>query len=51
MNPMFKQIKAFEVSTLLDQLELKNLDLTEIQNIVLDLKNKIKLLFILLEKE
>ena len=51
MNPMFKQIKAFDISALLDYLELKNPDFTEIKTIVPDLKNKIKLLFVLLEKE
>ena len=51
MNPMFKQLKAFEISTLLDHLELNNPDLIEIKAIIPDLKKKINLLFSLLEKE
>ncbi|TDE00123.1 ATP-binding protein [Flavobacterium sandaracinum] len=51
INPMFKQIGAFQISLLLDQLELKDTDSSEINHLVRDLKNKISVLFILLEKE
>ena len=51
MNPMFKQIKAFEISTLLDQLELKDDTIDEISIVFFDLKNKVTLLFGLLKKE
>ncbi|MEM8522868.1 DNA-binding response OmpR family regulator [Flavobacterium sp. PL12] len=51
INPMFKQIKAFEISNLLDQLELEDLKLEEIEEKVTSLKTKITALFALLEKE
>ena len=51
INPMFKQIKAFEISNLLDQLELEDLNLEEIEEKVTSLKTKITALFALLEKE
>ena len=51
MNPMFKQIKALDISIILDQLELEDLSSDEIKQAVSDLKNKLKALFIHLEKE
>ena len=51
VNPMFKQIKAFEISNLLDQLELEDLNLEEIEEKVTSLKTKITALFALLQKE
>ncbi|CAM3938488.1 hybrid sensor histidine kinase/response regulator [Flavobacterium weaverense] len=51
VNPMFKQIKAFEISNLLDQLELEDLNLEEVEKKVTSLKTKITALFALLEKE
>jgi signal transduction histidine kinase/DNA-binding response OmpR family regulator len=51
MNPMFKQIKALDISTILDQLELEDLSFDEIKKSVSDLKNKITALFVHLEKE
>lgn len=51
MNPMFKQIEAFDISNILDQLELKDTESPEINRAVRDLKNKISVLFIRLEKE
>ena len=51
INPMFKQIKAFEISNLLDQLELEDLKLEEIEEKVTSLKTKITALFALLQKE
>ncbi|MCL6460899.1 Signal transduction histidine kinase [Flavobacterium micromati] len=51
MNPMFKQIKAEEISIILDQLELKDVDLEDLNSLISRLKNKITALFLLLEKE
>lgn len=51
MNPMFKQIKASHISTILDQLELEDHTIQNINIIFTDLKNKITILFTLLEKE
>ncbi|MBG6186555.1 ATP-binding response regulator [Flavobacterium sp. CAN_S2] len=51
MNPMFKQIKALDISTILDQLELQDLSFDVIKNSVSDLKNKITALFVHLVKE
>jgi HPt (histidine-containing phosphotransfer) domain-containing protein len=51
MNPMFKQIKASHISTVLDQLELEDHTIQNINIIFTDLKNKIAILFTLLEKE
>jgi signal transduction histidine kinase/CheY-like chemotaxis protein/HPt (histidine-containing phosphotransfer) domain-containing protein len=51
MNPMFKQIEAFDISNILDQLELKDMESPEINRAVRDIKNKISVLFIRLEKE
>ena len=51
MNPMFKQIKASHISTILDQLELEDHTIQNINIIFTDLKNKIAILFTLLEKE
>jgi len=51
MNPMFKQIEAFDISNILDQLELKDMESPEINRSVRDIKNKISVLFIRLEKE
>ena len=51
MNPMFKQIKALHISTILDQLELDDLSSDEIKQAVSDLKSKITGLFVHLEKE
>jgi signal transduction histidine kinase/DNA-binding response OmpR family regulator len=51
MNPMFKQIKALNISTILDQLELQDLSSDEIKKAVSDLKSKITALFVHLEKE
>ena len=51
MNPMFNQIKAFHITTILDQLELEDGTIQNINIIFRDLKNKIANLFMLLEKE
>lgn len=51
MAPMFKQIKAFEISIILDTLELRDLTIEEITMTSIDLKLKITTLFILLKKE
>ena len=51
MGPMFKQIQANEISTILDQLELDDfiIDLIKIHSE--NLKDKIDSLFTLLQKE
>jgi signal transduction histidine kinase/DNA-binding response OmpR family regulator len=51
MGPMFKQIKASEISVILDTLELKDLTIEEIAVASIDLKLKVTALFALLEKE
>ncbi|CAH0337166.1 Sensor histidine kinase RcsC [Flavobacterium sp. CECT 9288] len=51
MNPMFKQIKAVHISTILDQLENKDTSSEEFHALLLDLKDKIPVLFALLNKE
>ncbi len=51
MCPMFKQIKADEISDILDNLEENELDLTAIRVDLDDLKEKIPTLFTLIEKE
>ena len=51
MNPMFKQIEAMDISTILDQLELEDLSSDKIKKAVSDLKSKITALFVHLEKE
>ncbi len=51
MNPMFKQIKAGHISNILDQLENKDTSSEEFHALVLDLKDKIPVLFALLNKE
>ena len=45
MNPMFKQIQAIEISTILDQLELKDLSADEIQLLFETVRQKINVLF------
>ncbi|MFV8441569.1 hybrid sensor histidine kinase/response regulator [Flavobacterium sp. LB2P44] len=51
MNPMFKQIKASGIIPILDKLELKDCTVIEMSTGIIDLKNKISALFVLLEKE
>ncbi len=51
MNPMFKQIKAVHISNILDQLENKDTSSEEFHALLLDLKDKIPVLFALLNKE
>ncbi|MGA9638452.1 ATP-binding protein [Flavobacterium sp.] len=51
MNPMFKQIQAVEISTILDQLELKELTKKEIEILFGAVKQKIIILFESLKKE
>ncbi|TDD99345.1 hybrid sensor histidine kinase/response regulator [Flavobacterium cellulosilyticum] len=51
MNPMFKQIRAHEISVILDQLELKDNSLAEITSLFETVKPKIMTLFELLKKE
>ncbi|MGO4905552.1 ATP-binding response regulator [Flavobacterium sp. W20_MBD1_R3] len=51
MGPMFKQINASEISVILDTLELKDLAKEEVGVASINLKLKIRSLFILLEKE
>lgn len=51
MNPMFKQIKALDISTILDQLELEDPSSDDIKQAVSNLKSKITALFVHLEKE
>ncbi|WP_188049034.1 ATP-binding protein [Flavobacterium sp. GP15] len=51
MNPMFKQIKAFEISAILDELELKDENLAELKSKISTLKSKIEVLFKLIQKD
>ena len=51
MNPMFKQIKAFEISAILDELELKDENLPELKRKISTLKSKIEVLFKLIQKD
>jgi signal transduction histidine kinase/CheY-like chemotaxis protein len=51
MGPMFKQIQANEISGILDQLELDDFTIAAIKIHSKNLKDKIDLLFTLLEKE
>ena len=51
MNPMFKQIKAFEISAILDELELKDENLAELKSKISTLKSKIEILFKLIQKD
>lgn len=51
MNPMFKQIKAFEISAILDELELKDENLAELKRKISNLKSKIEILFKLIQKD
>ncbi|MEL1241565.1 ATP-binding response regulator [Flavobacterium flavipallidum] len=51
MAPMFKQIQAHEIGTILNQLETKNYEQSELNNLFSSLKTKIKTLLLLLEKE
>lgn len=51
MCPMFKQIQAYTITEILDNLELKELPIATIAIDFEELKNKIVALFILLEKD
>ncbi|WP_418264272.1 hybrid sensor histidine kinase/response regulator [Flavobacterium faecale] len=51
MAPMFKQIKAFEIAVILNNLESNKYADFQIKEAVIDLKIKIKKLFVELEKE
>jgi signal transduction histidine kinase/CheY-like chemotaxis protein len=51
MGPMFKQIEAREITPILNELELKEFPFEEIEFKVKLLKNRIKSLFLLLQKE
>lgn len=51
MGPMFKQINAYEISVVIDVLELEDVSLEKITMILMDLKFKITALFVLLVKE
>ncbi|RTY76493.1 hybrid sensor histidine kinase/response regulator [Flavobacterium sp. LS1R10] len=51
MGPMFKQISASEISVILDVLEQEDLTLEEVKMASINLKLKITVLFVLLEKE
>jgi len=51
MNPMFKQIKAFEISTILDQLEVNDLNLKDLNHLISRLEHQITTVLELLKKE
>lgn len=51
MNPMFKQIKANQVSQILDNLELGNNTIEQIKNDIETLKTQTTILFYLLKEE
>ena len=46
MNPVFKQIQAFEITEILDNLENKDSKISEIEVNIKDLKTKVKNLFL-----
>lgn len=51
MNPMFKQIQAYEIGVILNKLETINYKPEELNTLFATLKAKIKALILLLEKE
>ena len=51
MNPMFKQIKALEISAILNQLELNDLNLDDLNHLISRLENQITTVLELLKKE
>lgn len=51
INPMFKQLQADEISSILDELELRDHNQNEILVLFEEVKCKIKTLFVLLQKE
>jgi hypothetical protein len=51
MMPMFKQIEAYEIVQILNELESKEFSFEEIEVKLNDLKTAINTLFLLLEKE
>lgn len=51
MCPMFKQIQAYDITEILDDLELKDLPLESSIALFKEVKNRIRSLFILIEKD